>query len=424
MELRLWRAPVAHPVLIFLLTRLVLLCSVGIVASCSTLTEDTTRQPTALANRRKFAFAMRISGIGNHDAIWTRTYEQGVTARGVCPTRTGFALIGSAALPRGPAWLAQLDQTGRLTSSATLFPHLVLCEPRDLLSLEDGSLLVTGECVSRGPRRGEALTGWDLFASKLDETGKQTWFETFGGLNVERGGYCRPSTDGGFFLAGTTWSAGTKEAAGWLVKTDAHGRQEWARTCGGNEGTKDDATAVEMGTGTCLVVGKSFWPHEALNYRIDLWARKFHTNGTSIWSRKWMRANDTFSRGFSCRGGLDEWIIASSVAPMMSRFSEWKTWIVKLDSKGEPLWETEIPGYLTSLSATESGPVLSTIVQEGQSRTVHVAKIGSNGNIEWRNGYPARSYREILSIIVTNDGGYIAAGFSSVPESDGSDPVR
>jgi hypothetical protein len=87
---------------------------------------------------------------------------------------------------------------------------------------------------------GYLLTGWaqgdtfNYWMIKTDGSGNEEWDATFGGDNNDYGHsrLCYQTSDGGYIMAGYSYSFGLGSADAWLVKTDASGTKEWDKTYG------------------------------------------------------------------------------------------------------------------------------------------------------------------------------------------------
>jgi hypothetical protein len=75
--------------------------------------------------------------------------------------------------------------------------------------------------------------GDDFWLIKTDAAGKMQWNQTYGGPNGDYGFSLVATSDGGYAVAGSTYSFGAGKFDSWLVKTDAAGNMEWNRTYGG-----------------------------------------------------------------------------------------------------------------------------------------------------------------------------------------------
>ncbi|MCL0089248.1 hypothetical protein M1O54_02665 [Dehalococcoidia bacterium] len=101
-----------------------------------------------------------------------------------------------------------------------------------------GGFIIAGETVSLG------AGARDFWLVKTDSEGNKEWSQTFGGPYCDWAYSAQQTADGGFIIAGTTWSFGDGEGDFWLVKTDPQGNKEWSRTFGGPG--FDRATSVKQ----------------------------------------------------------------------------------------------------------------------------------------------------------------------------------
>lgn len=64
----------------------------------------------------------------------------------------------------------------------------------------------------------------DVFLVKLDVTGDQVWYKTFGGLDIDAGYFIQKTLDNGYIFCGYTESYGIGSSDVFLVKTDENGK--------------------------------------------------------------------------------------------------------------------------------------------------------------------------------------------------------
>jgi len=90
-----------------------------------------------------------------------------------------------------------------------------------LVETSDGGFALAGETYSFDVGQG------DFWLVKTDENGNAEWNQTYGGKSIDIARSLVETSDGGFALAGKTTSFGAGSSDFWLVKTDANGIPEF-----------------------------------------------------------------------------------------------------------------------------------------------------------------------------------------------------
>jgi hypothetical protein len=81
----------------------------------------------------------------------------------------------------------------------------------------DGGYIVAGGTWSFG------VGDWDAFLIKTDANGNILWAKTYGGTGDDYAFSFQQTSDGGYIVAGYTWSFGAGSGDFFLIKTDANG---------------------------------------------------------------------------------------------------------------------------------------------------------------------------------------------------------
>jgi hypothetical protein len=98
-----------------------------------------------------------------------------------------------------------------------------------LLQTFDGGYAIAGSIEN-------VETGYsDFWLIKTDAYGNMEWNRTYGGTHFDFAISLVATSDEGYAMAGGTYSFGAGKQDFWLIKTDAYGNLEWNQTYGGTE---------------------------------------------------------------------------------------------------------------------------------------------------------------------------------------------
>jgi hypothetical protein len=75
--------------------------------------------------------------------------------------------------------------------------------------------------------------GYDVYLVKTDSLGNTKWQKTYGGSDWDFGYSVKQTGDGGFLLAGQTYSYGSGNGDAYLIRTNKNGDTLWTHTYGG-----------------------------------------------------------------------------------------------------------------------------------------------------------------------------------------------
>jgi hypothetical protein len=134
---------------------------------------------------------------------------------------------------------------------------------------------------------GDTRLSWDSSADywliKTDASGNHEWNHTYGGAQSDHAHSVVQTTDGGYALAGETASFGAGRSDVWLVKTDASGTPLWDKTYGGR--FYDAAfSLVQTVDGGYALAGYSYSFGTDFNVP-DFWLVKVDGNGNHVWNQ-------------------------------------------------------------------------------------------------------------------------------------------
>ena len=225
-----------------------------------------------------------------------------------------------------------------------------------------GTTFAYGASVQQTIDGGYIITGRadsDVFLLKTDGNGQEQWNQTFGGTNYDSGNSVQQTTDGGYIICGGTSSFGNGGSDVYLIKTDGNGQEQWNQTFGGLD----------------------------------------NESGVSV--------QQTSDGGYIIKKNIENWDTIQSV------------FLIKTDDNGNLQWEEAVSGLGTERGGavrqtTDGGYVVigSFVDQNWGTESTHLLKTDANGNQLWDKTYEGG--RLGTSLELTDDGGYIITGLSSI----------
>jgi hypothetical protein len=157
------------------------------------------------------------------DTQWTRTYGgTGIdVANSVQQTSdSGYIIVGysnSFGAHNNLVYLIKTNAAGDTVWTRTYGGAGNENIANSVRQTPDGGYIVAGYTNSFG------AGNYDVYLIKTDAAGDTIWTRTYGGADVDEGECVRPTTDGGYIIAGETNSYGAGNGDVYLIKTDVSG---------------------------------------------------------------------------------------------------------------------------------------------------------------------------------------------------------
>lgn len=345
---------------------------------------------------------------------------------------------------------------------------------QSLMQTPDGGYILAGQSNSTisgekaDTNRGTVNTGImatpDYWLVKTNDTGGIDWQKTIGGADLDNLTSVALTTDGGYFLGGSSKSGISGEKTDtcrgatdyWLLKLDNTGTIEWQKTYGSTDngpqvaaftGYDDLQKVIQTSDGGYMAGGftaggisgdktdSNRSGAESVNN--DYWVIKMDASGDIEWQKTVGGADDdrlydliqTADGGYLLGG--DSWSNISGEKSENAKGAD-DYWIVKLDSTGNLEWDKTIGGDESDILWSVNQIPDGSYILGGQSWSgisgdkadtcrgesdYWVVKIDATGTPEWNKSYGGNDYDWCTTVIPTSEGGYLAHGNSSSAQS-------
>lgn len=277
---------------------------------------------------------------------------------------------------------------------------------RSVQATIDGGYIITGETESFG------AGGRDCYLIKTDSGGDTLWTRTYGGEDNDYGYSVSQTADGGYIIAGRTSSFGAGHFDFYLIRTDSNGDTLWTRAYGGS-GFESASSILQTADGGYIVAGFTY-SFGAGNS--DVWLIKTNSSGDTLWSRTYGGINEDKGRSVqqTADGG---YIIAGYTYGCLGGFD---VYLIKTDASGDLLWTRAYGGNSndsghSAAQTTDGGYIIAGLTRSfgDGDYDVYLVKTDGFGYLNWTMTYGGEGNDYGYSVSQTADGGYIIAGESN-----------
>jgi predicted secreted protein len=285
-----------------------------------------------------------------------------------------------------------------------------------LVITSDGGYALAGTTFSFG------AGGNDFWLIKTDAFGNVEWNQTYGGTADDGASQLVVTSDGGYALAGTTNSFGAGGGDCWLIKIDQFGKMEWNQTYGG---TADDGASQLVVTSDGGYALAGYTASSGAGGR-DFWLVKTDMFGNMEWNQTYGGTNNeqayslvvTSDGSYALAGSWD--LPSDTVPPGFVVPSDF--WLVKTDVFGNMEWNQTYEGSVaySLVDIHDGGFALAgeTDLFGAGDRKSFLMRTDALGNVEWNQTYEGGV---AISLVVTSDSDYALAGFAGSFEDANND---
>jgi predicted secreted protein len=258
----------------------------------------------------------------NGNKVWDKTFGGSSDDAGWSVQQTsdgGYVVAGytsSYGVGGDDVWLIKTDSNGNKVWDKT-FDGTSDDGGMSVQQTSDGGYVVAGYTSSYG------AGGWDVWLIKTDSNGNKVWDKTFGGTSDDMGVSVQQTSDGGYVIAGFTSSYGAGGEDVWLIKTDSNGRKVRDKTFGGT--SIDGAISIQQTSDGGYVIAGATFSHGA--GRGDVWLIKTDSNGRKLWDETFGGSSN--DRGMSVQQTSDGGYVVAGGTSSYGAGGE-DVWLIKL----------------------------------------------------------------------------------------------
>ncbi|MBP1165655.1 hypothetical protein JOE44_002539 [Chryseobacterium sp. PvR013] len=323
----------------------------------------------------------------------------------------------------------------------------------------DQQYLITGSSIQSDKQQAlgsKQNNGYDFHLVKLNQQGQEVWEKYFSGSNHDYLSATVTTQDGGFLLAGTSYSGKgldkKEDSKGgsdiWLIRINEFGDELWQKTLGST--SDEEARAVIQTTDLGFFVAGNVQSSSKGYGSKDVWITKLDKNGKELSQlilggkgldevEKMIPTKDggallgIYSRSTSVKTNNQQSTtntnipsdrtathnLLSATSKQSDNFGEGDYWIVKLDKNGKVEWEKNFGGkgddHIRTLALTSTGFIIGGESRSERSgnKTVGLEEgtdlwliaLNERGDEQWQKSYNFKN-RDILmgmSVIQSQD---------------------
>ncbi|MFM1753452.1 MAG: hypothetical protein RLZZ236_391 [Bacteroidota bacterium] len=311
----------------------------------------------------------------------------------------------------------------------------------------DGGFIIAGSSSSiDGDVTGNRSLNYDIWVIKTDASGTIQWQKTYGGTNSDTAASIKTTSDGGYIVTGTTFSA-NGDVTGykgngdiWIIKINATGGIQWQKTLGGTK--TDMAVSIEQyPDGSYILLGSTNSNDGDVTQNseeFDYWLLKINNLGSVIWQKTYS-SNDLCSKDdLACNLILtsDGSILISGNGnlgrgALSGIMCSQEIYLLKINSSGMLQWQKTFGGKDTdvvskTISTLDGGLLIGGLsnstdgdVKENKGDVdMWLIKTTGDGTVSWEKSIGGTKWDKINSLQATLDGGYIIIGETTSSNGD------
>ena len=280
---------------------------------------------------------------------------------------------------------------------------------------DDGGYVVAGETYSFGAIQD------DVLVFRIDNAGGLVWAKRLGGTDEDWGVDVKRSANGGFVVLGNTRAGGTAEASSTykllLIGLDSRGELLWQKSYGGSGDdlaysltrTKESEFIVTGATGSFGGGG------------VNGVVMKTDAGGIIKWQKYFATQGDDYL--FCATEASDGGYLVAGESFLEGKSTESNAWLVRLSETGGDEWQKAYGFGMNdyAMGVTNSGKHGFIIVGGTSTSSVFqeswAMKLDWSGKVKWKKSYDLTGNDILYSVRSLDNGGFQAVGAFSAAEA-------
>lgn len=347
------------------------------------------------------------------------------------------------------AWIVKLNNNGGIQWQKSIGGSNY-DEAWSVQRTTDGGYIIAGDSASNDGNVTVNHGSYDYWVVKLDNNGNIQWQKSFGGSSVDIAYSVQQTTDGGYIVAGNSFSndgdvighhGTTAYGDFWILKLNSSGNIQWQKTLGGSH--YDQATSIQQTTDAGYIIAGSSWSTDGdvtnNHGSWDYWVVKLDSSGNLQWQKS--LGGSDYDNAQSVQQTTDGgYIIAGQSRSTDGDISghhggsdNFDAWIVKLNGNGNLQWQKSLGGsrddgvvirqttdggYIAAGASKSNDGDVSGHYGTSNYYDIWVVKLSANGIIQWQKSIGGSNDDGAYSILQTTDNGYVIAGYSASNDND------
>jgi hypothetical protein len=250
----------------------------------------------------------------------------------------------------------------------------------------------------------------DIWVMKLDRYGKELWRAYFGEADFDWANDLIETRDGNYVVVGYTRDQETQKNNAWVFQLNRHGELMWSRTYGG-ENADEARSIVQTKDGGFAVAGFSYSNSRG---KSDIWLLRLNAVGEIIWDKQY--GGTGIEKAYSIYETQDEGFLIGGYQ-QYNETNRADMLVVRTDRNGKGIWRRVMrsPGndVVEAVIEASDGDVIAagwSYNPENRSLDGTLAKLSPGGKVLHQQHIGGTGKDAFYDLIPTHDNGYLITG--------------